>query len=52
MVKFDAPLSVLRGFSKKEIEDILSKARNKKLFIALALGFPMEGRHLEKLILV
>jgi len=26
MVKFDAPLSVLRGFSKKEIEDILSKA--------------------------
>src|SRR5258708_23407949 len=26
MVKFDAPLSVLRGFSKKEIKDILDKA--------------------------
>ena len=39
MVKFDAPLSVLRGFSKKEIEEILFQAGIKKYSLTWQWAF-------------
>jgi ubiquinone/menaquinone biosynthesis C-methylase UbiE len=39
MVKFDAPLSVLRGFSKKEIIDVLEKAGIKNYSLSWCWAF-------------
>ena len=39
MVKFDAPLSVLRGFSRKELEDLLKEAGIRKYTLSWRWAF-------------